>query len=459
MKRALQGLTLFALIPLLIYAINGFFMRPVADDFCYMGLVQESNPLQATRDMYFAWQSTPSSVLLLTTASAGGILVMNTLPLVILSAWWLALAWAIYGVVRDWQYGGWLATACASVLLLAIMDALPNVLQSLYWTSGVTTYFPSHILFTCLIGLLVRWWSSPHISKLQMALFSLITLVSAAFHPTFTLLMVSFWVLTWLFAWRTTRGQQRQSLLVMLSLAIAISAAIMLMMSLAPGTQIRNTVQADRLPPPELIINTARASLSAVTNSIASFGVLSVPLLVIGFTAMGMYYRRQLRGLPPQSIWISLGLASLFVMLSVFTSLFFTAEDPAARAYISIVFVWVIAAAFILIFSASRLHVPPRIPQLMVVVATVIVVGSIGLQTISAIQLGTDMRAFAAEWDARDASIHAQARSGQRAITVSAFSSSIEADTWLEPLGADATGSMNACAAAYYDVESLVVGE
>lgn len=141
-------------VPLASHAYMGSFMRYMADDYCTAGILAEQGLIESQIYWYTIWSGRFTfhfSVNLLELIGPG---IVRILPGAALILWTVTLA----ATIQIWTGSKhqpprwWLPLILAELLLVAAFDATPNLLQSLYWQTGMLTYSFPLMLSTALLG-------------------------------------------------------------------------------------------------------------------------------------------------------------------------------------------------------------------------------------------------------------------------------------------------------------------
>jgi hypothetical protein len=157
---------------------------------------------------------------------------------------------------------------------------------------------------------------------------------------------------------------------------------------------------------------------------------------------------------------VLLVIVALLAMAAISTVVSVSNETLSARGFTMPVTALLIVVAlwgFVMGLGLRKSATPgaPR-PLLLIAIAALIVAGPLRL-SVEALDFGTDYALFAAEWDARDATIREAVAAGQTELVVAPFTYDAAWEAWIEPLGADPERPYNVCAAELYGLETLVV--
>jgi len=153
--------TAFA-IELFVFAYLGFFSRYGADDYCFSRTIfKADNIIQATATWYANTSNRYTTMLLVGTSEWFGRSAISFLPALAILSWLASLTWTLSHISRKLRFpfpslSGF--ALAASIIFFSILEA-PSRYQSLYWRSGMVTYFVPLTFFSYLIGfMLTETW-------------------------------------------------------------------------------------------------------------------------------------------------------------------------------------------------------------------------------------------------------------------------------------------------------------
>ncbi len=464
------ALLLIVALPVLLIAINGLFMRPIADDWCFIMSAKEHGLFGAPLYYYQTWTATLSSSFVQSAVGLSGPWAVGVLPVLLLSAWWLALTWLAHEVVL-WlglRYSGFLSLFGGTLLLLSILDGLPNLIQAAYWTSGAATYITPTLLLTLILALLVRRLRGvTGRLVLDLAAVATLTTVAGFFAPTYAAVQVTLFVLLTGLLLLAADATQRRALLPLLLTALGVALFVLVVYLTAPGTAIRADANARYREGLSLL----DMALQALVFSAGFFGVagalfspwtLLLTLMSAGLAGYALLQQSTISRVRQRGRWILL-LSSMIIIIIVLsaitTTVVITGDTLPARAFPVVQFPMVLTAAIWGWVMGQGLRRPTQTPsrlpiQSAIALAALLVLG-IGLNTLETLQLSPKMQTFQQEWHARDTLLREQAVEGQQHGLAPPFTDDIALMAWIEPLGDDPMRGFNQCAAAYYGFETL----
>ncbi len=141
-----------------IFAYLGFFSRYGADDYCFSGtLFKSDNIIQAATTWYLNISNRYTTMLLVGASEWFGRSAISFLPALAILLWLASLTWTLSHISRKlkFPFPALSGFALAAVIIFFSVLEAPNRYQSLYWRSGMVTYFAPLIAFSYLIGLIL----------------------------------------------------------------------------------------------------------------------------------------------------------------------------------------------------------------------------------------------------------------------------------------------------------------
>src|SRR6266511_290193 len=162
---------------LLAHAYVGLFTRYWYDDFCTAAILRDRGFLDFQRFWYVTWSGRFSFHLFVSLAELIGPRTVSFLTALALTLWLAAATWAIH-----------------QIFLTIRFPCPPDVVQSLYWQTGMLTYLAPLILLTMYIGgflLVLRKQPGRHAFWPLSVLSALITFVAGGLSETYSLLQVA----------------------------------------------------------------------------------------------------------------------------------------------------------------------------------------------------------------------------------------------------------------------------
>lgn len=457
------------LLPLLAMAYIGQYSRYMADDYCTTARALSDGVLGSVVWWYTNWAGQFTNWTLKGLAAYLGTGLTGVLPALVLLSWTLVAVWALYQtmlVVRLPQ-PRISAAVFSTLLIFAVFDGTPSVIQSLYWLGAVIPYTLPMIGLTFLTGFLIHTLrrQPARVTPGAVAVVALVTFIAGGLSEVYVALQTAALGLAFLAALVAEPPTYRRSALMLLGVGIACSLLALLIMAAAPGNAVRRA-EFPPMPLPAAIGQTLITSLAYPFIAAQRFSTTALPVAVL----LPLLYIYRLEPLPAhlrlsarkvrRLLLVVAAVALLLTMACLLPPIYATSYAPASRAYIMPQFILIAAAAACgSIIGLGARWQRPRLssPALQITGAATVILLLIGpvLSTWKALAEAPDFRTYATEWDQRDAMIRAAAASGEQTIETEILAVDIGARAGLESIGPDASGSINTCAAQYYGVASL----
>lgn len=284
-------LALFAMIPLGLIPLAGFFSRMKIDDFCVVASAQ-THDAWGTMLFYFNhWSGSYTRFLLIGALGPLDHMATAIAPLLIVTLWFGSLSWLIYeGLVCLGIASSRRATAVAlsALTISATIYAFPSE-RAIYWYVANTAYALPFAPLSAFLALSIRVARRGSVSRKALLAGATICFLSAGLAEAFVTLQLCFLACCLLLAIVSLRGSARYSFVLMLGVAWATSLASLILQLLSPGIMKRSLAvsQDTRLPPvrslPDLLTGTVENTFAFLSDPDIAFGFL---LLM----AVGMFY-------------------------------------------------------------------------------------------------------------------------------------------------------------------------
>ena len=251
----LSGLGLAVTLPILsVFAIKGFYVRYVADDFCTAASLGDGW-LQAQIHWYTTWSGRFSFTAVVTALEWLSSSMTQALPAITLVGWMAVLAWALrlalyrVGVILHWVT----ALFLSSLVLVIFVLTSPHPGQVFYWFTGNITYTLPLLLLTLMAGLAMKAgmsissyrgnvWSYMRSPEVLWSFgVGLLAFISASLNETYAVFQLALLgLLLVLVVLHQLEHKRFQALsLVMVVMWLGLSLLSTLIMYLAPGNAIR----------------------------------------------------------------------------------------------------------------------------------------------------------------------------------------------------------------------------
>jgi hypothetical protein len=472
------GLTV--VVSLVTYAYRGWFSRYTADDYCTAGLERAAGFVGAQVYWYQFWSGRVTYYFVVGMVEYAGPWVVQVLPAIALSAWLGIGAWALYPLARrhHWRVPPVSATLVSAAIILVCLSGAPRLDQSLYWQTGMLTYLLPVVLMTAYAGWLARralTAGSLPVSRREILgsgafLLAVGGLSEVSLGVQLTLLGLGAGLAQILL--RSTRPQAVRTLLTTGLLATIISAVIVVA---APGNYIHEQTVSGSVHDLSQLPLAFDASVDFVglfARSVEFRARPAVLLLLVLMLGWGFQARASASTPFRGRSWLWYAAAILGVVACAWLVLiaasvpgYFAQQwDVPERA--QFVGVWVVALTLAwlgyLIGQAAgdavrRLDVPVNTRLAWAAWCVLLVVGAAA--PVPAIRdtlaLARVDAGYAAEWDALDATVRAEAGDGEPVV----LQHSLPMHYGFDFLGSDPTLYPNPCVARFYGVPSIKVAE
>ncbi|MDX2161799.1 MAG: DUF6056 family protein [bacterium] len=445
-------------------AYTGSFTRLMADDYCTQELGARAGIIGGLVEQYQGWAGQFSNILVKNAMGVLGADVVPFLPALILGAWFAVLWWTLAQIAQAVGLQTRFIPVLAAAFLFAIYAFNPQRIQSFFWLAAFVPYTMPLVLTTGLIGVIVRFTQQTEQPiPVGVAITALIAFVTSGFSETFVVTLVAALGVAFLWAASGLKATTRRRALTLIVTAGLAAVAAALIIVAAPGNQLRLDQFSSR-PSLGQALSTALVSsigfFAAALTQFAPFAVL--PSVVIPAWVAYTHNTRWLTHRRPRILVLLLLSGLIIIAAPITVSSILIGTLPPARAYIIPLFflqisVWLFGYGIgeSLALDVSR----KRLSRLTVEGAGVFAAVLVGASIVTAAYTTTVtfslFRVFAAEWDARDQALRANAEAGETAMVVDAPQDALEPRIGLENLTNDPAFWVNSCMARYYGLESI----
>ena len=471
---ALVILSLAFLTGLAIYAYLGTFTRYGADDYCFTRtLFKSDNLIQATITWYMKTSNRYTTMLLVGVSEWFGPSAMQYLPALAILLWLASLAWTLSHLSRKLRMPYPLLsgfTLAAAIIFFSILQA-PNRYQSLYWRSGMVTYFTPLIAFSLLGGFIMTeiWREKPRPQIARIAVLALVGLgffFAGGLSETTLAIQGGTLGLSILATWFLARGERRQVALSLLITALIASIIALLVIFFAPANELRVRAFGPSPPLTKVLIKSFIFAWDFMRESAQSFPTPTLASLIIAILfGFGLYV-----GEMPFSHGKTLALLLIAVPLITYLLIFFSMTPsmygqgsyPGARSLMATRAVMVtglisfgLLAGTGMRIWVTRMFAVRNLQSAAVGAAVLFLALSSVYPLYTADGTRDDLllwyRGHAALWDARDARIREAVAQGVTNLVVE----QIDTIGGVQEYKRKAKNWVNSCAADYYGLESL----
>lgn len=451
------------MIALAVYSYAGYFSRYLADDYCFSSQIKNEGIFNGLADFYGNISNRFGAFLFIALTEFFGTGAIQLLPGVMIVMLFFSLFLIFRGVLHQIKLTD-------SILIALLMSALavflvlyqaPNLYQTLYWRSGMASYFAPLPFFFTSVGILIQAISESHSRRtgwIWIILVFLMTFFSGGMSETFAAFQLTFWLLC-LAAILSWRKQSIFNFLLFLDLAaLAGSLLAMMTMLLAPGNQLR----LDAFHQAGSLITVLQFSFRYAWDFIfETFHGLPIPtLFTIIISALLGYHLSHgkddlFRNKKMPISLVAIPLAAFFLVAAVCApTVYGMLAYPELRALFIARIVLTLSFALwggILGILSHRLM--DRIIN--VCFASILVLGILWFYPVRGIiQIGQQIplwQSRAASWDARQAEIQKDKTQGIQVVAVNA----LDSIAGVAELSSDPQNWVNQCAAKYYGLQSI----
>ncbi|OJX44760.1 MAG: hypothetical protein BGO78_07055 [Chloroflexi bacterium 44-23] len=474
--------TLIFILVLLLLALASItwlssYTRLYADDYCIGADAQVMDLSSFFQKWYSSWTGRFSYISLAGVLALGGTWLAGFLPGASLILWLLALTWALLPLVsRCLGAKSPLASLTLGALLILILFAsTPNLFQSFFWRDGLINYTFPLIGFTFVGGFLLRSWLDPQFLRWWLLPVFFLSLISGGFSEVFSVMQVSTYGLLILVVLLVYSQNHKQMILSTLFAALAGGLIALILVALAPGNAVRQSLMVDHPGILRLVTFSARNALFIATKFFiqtpgwAFLTVLSSTWIGLNLALVDTVGQTSIQPKPRAvlcSNWFSglvlIPLITFMILVSACAPVVYILNAyPDDRTIYLSLFVLIIAtilSVIILAKAAFKQALGKSRRQIFSVNRwlTVIVVASVfaaaAFQVSSAIQRQPEYRDYAESWDVRDQEIQSKAEQNVQQVIVPGLASRfglsdlrVESDFWV-----------NRCMAEYYQIPFII---
>ncbi len=291
----LLPVTLFIFSMMLVVALFAFgylgvFSRYGADDYCFTSTIYQSdNIIQATVTWYLETSNRYTTMLLIGASEWFGRSAISFLPMLAILLWLVSLSWTFSQISRKLKFTHPLLssfTLAAVIIFFSILEA-PNRYQSLYWRSGMVTYFFPLIAFSYLTGLILTeaWRNKPRTSAGWIAILAWVWFgffFAGGLSETTLAIQGGSLGLAIIAIWLLTSGDQRKKILSMLIIALVASVIALVVVFVAPANSLRINPTEARLPLIDFFRHSFIFALNFIQKTINSMPTPTLIILISG---------------------------------------------------------------------------------------------------------------------------------------------------------------------------------
>jgi hypothetical protein len=458
----LLGLSIL-IITLLSYAFLGTFSRFLADDYCFSDLIKNKGAVGGLDYFYGHISNRFGAFLFVALSEVFGEVAIRFLPGAMILILVAALAWNAFWLSRKirlpftWK----ISILLAMLITFFVLFEAPNLFQSLFWRSGMVSYFAPMVFFFIIFGIIIWRMQLPE-RKVNNWLWVLLVLVlsffSGGMSETYASFQTAFWgmlIIGWIF-WKRKKFLNHAGILLIAALFGSLVA--MGVMVMAPGNQLRLDVLTQAANGWVVIQLSFRYALDFILDSLRG---LPIPILVSFLSSALLTYHisaDKTELVKDQRYWILLVVIPLFTYVLIASvcapTVYGMLAYPEPRALMIARFIMTIST--ILwggLFGILSHRIMDRIVN--ICFASIILLGLLWIYPLrSAIQTMQQIPPAvvrAAEWDTRKDEIARQVKVGVSLVEIS----NMDSVQGVSDLTDDPLFWVNKCAASYYGAKFI----
>ena len=452
---------------LAMFAYLGIFSRYSSDDYCLSAFFLSGDFIDIMTRRYFVSSSRYTNILFIGFVdNLFGWYNVAILPalMLILFVFGLYLLLKEIGQILALGWSRWLVFLMAVSLAYFSVQQIPALYETLYWRAGMTSHF-APLVFIPFLGVFllrqIKLGEQRPPSLWIKAFCFLIPLLIGGFSEPPTALMVTVLTLAIFAVLQWVRMESRRSILTILLLALVGSLSALIVMGLAPA----NSLRLQTSPPGvvELVSRIIQFPFDFIVDTFKSLPaptLISVAVPALLFYVKFAFYSPELSRETRNRLGILLFLVPLLTYLLIAASFAPSAYGqsyPVARARfigrLLLTSAFMLEGALLGLLVAqigTRLFQSIQIRGLAILAIMILALYPLRTAWLTSMQIPTYQQR-AAVWDARDAEIRAMAAQGVRDLVVPFLS-----EEPIQDLGDRTRFRLNRCAAALYNVDSIV---
>ena len=452
---------------LAMFAYLGIFSRYSSDDYCLSAFFLSGDFIDIMTRRYFVSSSRYTNILFIGFVdNLFGWYNVAILPalMLILFVFGLYLLLKEIGQILALGWSRWLVFLMAVSLAYFSVQQIPALYETLYWRAGMTSHF-APLVFIPFLGVFllrqIKLGEQRPPSLWIKAFCFLIPLLIGGFSEPPTALMVTVLTLAIFAVLQWVRMESRRSIMTILLLALVGSLSALIVMGLAPA----NSLRLQTSPPGvvELVSRIIQFPFDFIVDTFKSLPaptLISVAVPALLFYVKFAFYSPELSRETRNRLGILLFLVPLLTYLLIAASFAPSAYGqsyPVARARfigrLLLTSAFMLEGALLGLLVAqirTRLFQSIQIRGLAILAIMILALYPLRTAWLTSMQIPTYQQR-AAVWDARDAEIRAMAAQGVRDLVVPFLS-----EEPIQDLGDRTRFRLNRCAAALYNVDSIV---
>lgn len=451
---------------LIIY--NSTLTRLTADDYCLSGdFASQGGVFKAIWYEYNSWSGRYATILLVGISELFGAKSASFFSTALIILWVGGLSWLISETSKLLQF----ELPSQATILLAEIAAFfailltPDRFQSVYWRTGSATYLAPLVMLTYLSAFTidrVRNNVNKRPPTWEIVLVFITTFLTGGFSETTLTLQIGLLGLGFLTVWFLAKGNDRRVALILLTSALVGSIASFIVVFLAPGNAIRQSLLPEPPQPLQIILLSFRFAAGFLQDTLKGAPIPNLFSLII--PALVVYILHDVRSSVKsrQPTWIAAlavpVIAYLLVVSICASSVYAESAYPEARALLPAQFILtgaLVAEGALFGSFFWQLTLTLKLRSTYFVLIGTFLLGLSALYPLRMAKLITavipEYRERALLWDQRDEYIRTASYEGIVDVEVKA----LDSFGGLMELGSDPKLWVNRCAAVFYGINSI----
>ena len=467
-KRYFSFVIIFALfllsIVLTVYIYRGFYSRYWADDYCQSATLQEYGVFGGTWNSYQTWSNRFTAIFLVGVSELFGAKAISFLPAIAILCNVLiyALLFHLIFCLRKWKVSFLVSFFISLIFTYFLLLLSPNLFQSIYWRSGMISYF-APLQFLGLVVIVLCLDLLHGIKKCRFVIFFLLALILGGFSETFSAFQVGLWLIALLLSITFLKKQNKNTFKRDSLYLLAGSLFSLVIIALAPGNFVRLRSAQVEFDFWSFVPLSLKYAAAFVFRTIKTYPlpnlILFVEMFIIGLyvdQASGRFERPVKTGI---KLLIALFLISCTLIVCVAAPSAFTMQAyPEERAWMVGRFVTIlmvmIAGFGIGILSQDWFGCKKALSWFSII--TLLILSLYPLKGAwTEWQQIPQWEATAQAWDRRNAQIMEKVEDGELSFTIQA----LDSIGTVAELTDDPNYWVNVCAAGYYGIGEITALE
>jgi uncharacterized protein DUF6056 len=396
------------------------------------------------------------------------------IPGLLVTLWFVGTVWASYQLHSLARKVSWASVVLyAGFIIVATLEAAPNVAQSLYWQTGALTYVAPLVLLSFYVGVIgaaVRERHNNLSYRLNLLYAGTLTFVAGGFSDAYVVLQSCGLTLCVLVLEIVASEESKSRLRHFLIVGLMGSLVALLIVAVAPGNSIRLTYFAHQFGGLKILKLTTWYSVGFIARQILTHPLLFVVSLtlplVLGLRDSSQDSKRVWNH--RICLWVLLltpAVVFVIIMCSIALGVYAMSVMLPERARILLSFV-LVCGTLVWSSAASEYLIGRLLPQRRQIKKLSFVANLLGFllvlfpltSIVSVVRMREQARSFAVDWDRQDSELKAAKQSGISEVTVPQigdFQSRIGKGSSDLHLRTDPTFWINRTVARYYGLTSV----